>query len=639
MIATVPEYRPTFSGFEGESFNGFVARWAADAHYERMLDITRFAGVRNGNSQTAASADVADLTKLAAEMDVDPSELVRRSTPIVRDMVGNKGSRCFYGIELPATLLETKARRFSPTAFRLDAIAYHRALWDLRLLPICIETGEILLNKCQNHLCDARCLGWRNVAGVDRCEHCIADLSQSATPTVPEIWLPPLRAIAGLFQPSERQSSLFALPKELSNSGAQFAVDLLLRLLPVVLTGLRHDLSSLHLHEPMAVCDALVQCWAIMVGWPYGFHEFARMRVNARSRHHQDGNGGRTIWFLKGRVTKTPQPIRAAIEVLRNSIDVNRTGGREIVANTLSIKEVSKALSTGTADIAAARRAGRLRSVVILENRGLQLRYDRSEIMAVRFGIANRIGFDKLRSHFGISHCGLEQIAALNLIEFQQHPYFKCYGILQTTKQSLAQFEASLRDASCDTPPENHLSLMDAMKSVRGLKPWGPIFEMLLSGSMNFHLECKPGALAKRILIAGSNMQSIFDARFDPPLDVPFAFSTRISKHDAMEVLNLGPKQITELFADTPTIRGGRTKTIDLDRVLNIADECVTSRELSGRLGESCQIIQSRAVRLGIPLLGVAGYCRKTAEARMYELAGNSRPTFVAVDCPTKTDN
>ncbi len=37
-----------FSFYDDESFNGAVARWAADAWIERMLDVTRVAGGRMG---------------------------------------------------------------------------------------------------------------------------------------------------------------------------------------------------------------------------------------------------------------------------------------------------------------------------------------------------------------------------------------------------------------------------------------------------------------------------------------------------------------------------------------------------------------------------------------------------------------
>ena len=69
-----------FRFYEDESFNGAVARWAASSWIERMLDVTRVAGVEWGHVQTAAAAEEKDIRALAAEMEVDPKELLKLET-------------------------------------------------------------------------------------------------------------------------------------------------------------------------------------------------------------------------------------------------------------------------------------------------------------------------------------------------------------------------------------------------------------------------------------------------------------------------------------------------------------------------------------------------------------------------------
>jgi hypothetical protein len=252
---------------------------------------------------------------------------------------------------------------------------------------------------------------------------------------------------------------------------------------------------------------------------------------------------------------------------------------------------------------------------MVLESGSLQLRYDRDEVAEFRKGIVDRIGFDKLRSRFGISHIGIEQMAALGLIEVQAHVFFERYGILQSTKHSVEQFEKFLKCASLAKPPENALSLRKAMTAIGGRKPWGPAFDQMLRSEISFYLAANSKPLAERIYIDSTDLPTLLALTFTPPQDLKFAFSTKTSKVDAMEILNLSTSQVTNLFADVPTDKGSRVPALDIAYVMDIASSCITIREIAARLVISCQAAKALANRSHIPCLGIAGYCRKTAEA------------------------
>lgn len=603
-----------FKCFEGESLNGVVARWAASAYIERMLDVTRVAGAVWGQRPSAVSADEAGLTALAHALEINVDELMGRSIHAMNDKLGHHGQRSFFGINLPATLVETKRRRYSPKAFALSDCPFHRALWDLRLLPVCVETGEILLSCCQNPACKGAQLGWRNTLGIDRCEHCMSDLSRSKTKSIPPELLRQLKEMSDLFVPSRRSAILAQLPTELRLADGQLAVDLIVRLLPVVNPLLKsfHRSSSV---EPLLLCETLAECWNITLKWPKSFKEFAAKRIDARARHHQDGNCGQTIRFLKGRGPNISQDLKDLIAFLRNSIDCDGPEGSKIKAKTYAIKQAAEILGIGTAKIARLRRAKGLRSIMVLESGSLQLRYDRDEVAEFRNGIVDRIGFDQLRSRFGISHIGIEQMAALGVIEVQPHVFFERYGILQSTKHSVAQFEKCLKCASLAEPPENALSLPKAMTAIGGRKTWGPAFDQMLRSEIPFYLAANSKPLAERIHIDSSDLPTLLALKFTPPQDLKFAFSTKASKLDAMEILNLSASQVTNLFADVPTNKGSRVPVLDIEYVMDIASSCITIREIAARLVISCQAAKALATRSHIPHLGVAGYCRKTAEA------------------------
>lgn len=617
MTESLDKHDRRFVCLKGESLNSIVARWAAEAHIERMLDITRVAGAVWGQRPSASAADLAGLTALADVLGIDVDELIYRAIPATNDLGGINGRRSFFGIDLCANLIETKRRYYSPMAFASSNRPYHRALWDLRLLPVCVETGEILLTACQNPICEGVALGWRQTLGIDRCEHCMADLSRSVSKSIPADLLLQIRQISDLFVPDRRTAVLKLLPAELRMGDGQLAVDLLLRLLPVANPLLKKFYASPAV-EPLALCKALAECWSIILNWPRGFQEYALPRLEARRKPNQDGNHGQTVRFVKGRGPNMSTSLKDAISDIRNSMHYDGPDGEAVKAKTITNTEAAAALGLRSPDIANLRRNKHLRSVMVLVGGKLQVRYDRSEIGELREGMINRIGFERLRLRFGISHLGLEQIAALHLIEVQREFFFQRYGILQSTKQSVKQFEERLKRASLSRLPEDALSLSKVICCIGGIKPWGPVFDNLLRGKIPFYLATNSQPMAKRIYIASSDLTTLRELEFTPPHNLEFAFSTKISRVDAMEILNIGPLQASKVFADVPTTGGLRNPNVDVERVSEIASRCITVREIALRLGLSFQAVMSMAKILNIPAIRYLGYCRSTAEALLF---------------------
>jgi hypothetical protein len=82
----------------------------------------------------AESADV-DVRLLAYSIGVHEAEVQARRYP---DIGG--GHRSFFGLDLHASAIETRKRRFSPAAFKAGS-RIHQAVWELRDLPFCLMLG------------------------------------------------------------------------------------------------------------------------------------------------------------------------------------------------------------------------------------------------------------------------------------------------------------------------------------------------------------------------------------------------------------------------------------------------------------------------------------------------------------------
>lgn len=607
-----PNQSGGFVFYPDESFNGAIARWADKASLERMLDITRVAGVEWGHRQMASSADEAQIRELAAEMEVDAEELLGRSLPIIRDGAGSRRLHRFRGLSVSTALLEKRIRRVSPRA--LQIAPYHRALWDLRLFPCCLETGDVLIAACGNADCDGRSLGWRHTRGIDVCDHCMADMKQVQSHQISPELLVPLQTIARLFDAKQRPALLATLPTQIAVKEGQVALDLLLRLLPVVDPDLKNFWLRLHRADPFKLAQALNAAWELMAGWPDSFEAFASERIARREGIHLDGNEGETIRFLKGkRMDEASSEIADIARQLHERMEVDGKNTENASQRTLAIKPTAELLGLGTAEVAQLRRRGILRILPVIDKQGrLQLMFCRREVEEIAQCIAIRMGVDQVAWQLGVSRNGAEQLTEWGHIAPLIHPFFFArYGIRQVDKASTERFLQNLQLAQMNDPAPTEVSLSIAMKIVgASLKPWGHMFGKLLDGSIPFRLEAGAAPLVRRIFIRREDVAQISDLKRPAGM-----LETQICKADAFEIMNLGPKEGTQVFADTEIEKGGKAKLLSVTTVMAIAHRHITSTEMGLRRGVSTHRAYNEALDAGVPLLGPAGFCRQTAEA------------------------
>lgn len=617
---TGPSAAP-FSFYPEESFNGAVARWAAEACIERMLDVTRTAGVKFGNCQMAAAASELEIRALAAEMEVGEEELLSRALPIEGEGLGPHGITRFRGVPLPSLLIEKRKRRFAPKA--LSYAAYHRSLWDIRLFPVCLETGQILLDRCGNAYCDARALGWRNTLGIDRCEHCMADLTKAQSGTISEHALQTLRAVAQLFDPALRERALSMLPREVSQAGVTVVIELLVRLLAVVDPTIRPPKRSilqygLHRADPIKLAEAVASAWRMMCNWPNAFESFAAEKINARSNSHSDGNEGQTTRFLKLGPNNTPSTALADIILsCRARIDVDGIQSKEILRRTCSIKEASRMLGLETSEIARLRRKGIVRTELVMETSGkLQPLLNRPELKKIARGVSARASLESVAWSLGISTYGAEQLLELGHLQVLEHPFFEArYGSIQVTRSSGDALLKNLESVAVPTLDQETLRLPIAMKVIGGrMKPWGPLVELLLSGALPILIEQGNSPLIRRISIPTTYLPEIEKLTFSSLRpENPFHIWS-MSKKDACEILNISSKKQTEVFGTTSNWAREEGSQIKLNHALGLAQRHITTVELGLRRGVSHRKARLDALKMAVPLLGPAGFCRRAAE-------------------------
>lgn len=601
---------------KGESFNGLVARWAEQNWVDRMIDVTSDAGIGNAQRPSAAFASKEALAALADAMGIDAEHLVCRATQWVEAADGRKGLVSHDGLDIPSCLVERTRRRFAPAALAIDP--YHRILWDLKILPCDVETGQMLIYQCRSASCEGRAVGWRHTLGIDRCEHCMADLSNETAEDIAEHLLAPLRDIAKLFRREERGGLLQDLPVNVAAHGGQVAFDLLLALIPVADPSLSNLMRCLQRVPPVQLADALVGAWKLVIDWPISFESMLVRHLNSRTTRHSDGNQGHTVKFLRSHECGAASPhVSRLVRELRNEYELVGNRAHKVRARTLTVKQASKALGFKTTEVSRLRRAGVLKVRPTICGKGrLQPTFDRDEIFAMRGGIVNRMGLDAMSAVLGVSVNGCEQMVQADHVELLAHPFFlERYGAHQIERASFEALLGRLDRRAQPSLTDRTLPLSNACKVIGGRpKPWAAIFAALIEGSLAFRIDAGKAPLAKRLKIRWNDVNAIARLENADPVVGLAHRETAMSKQDAMEFLNVGPVEVTELFAHVPNSGLGRNRAISIDDVLALAGTNITSAELALRRGVGVQRAYLDAIAHPVERLGAAGFCRRTAE-------------------------
>jgi hypothetical protein len=625
-------HRQPFAFIPGESFHGAVARWADQVGgLERMSDLTSVAGVQYGHRQNSASSRPEDIRTLAALMDVDPVQLLDRATPrIGGDEQKPNARHHFFGTTVPPYLLEKRYRRFSPGAFTASLAAedikaaYDRAIWHIRLFPFDVETWEFLIDQCPSPDCGRR-PGWQHTLGIDRCEHCMADLKTAPTTMVPKDLRPNLELAVGLLHPDPAlgAASLAALPPELAAAGSSTALDLLMRLIPVVDPGIAHQVSN-YLQAPKEqLARAVSAAWKVVAGWPEAMNLLVSSRIATRTTRHSDGNGGRTSRFLSPRrIAELPHPLQGMVSAWRDSINLQGPSGARLLETTSSITDVAKQMGLGSAIVADLRRSGAVRTILVLDSDRTEPRLLRSEFDDLHRRLGTRLPIDSARLPLGVSWHGVEQLVAMRLLDRETHPYFEArYGSIQIVASSVSELVTRVTAEAVGDAGACTLPLHSAMKAVgKRMKPWGPAFAALLEKRLPFVVTPGTKPLSRRILVERGCVEFVRGLLFDPrdPAYIQLVYATHMSKIEAGDTLNLGFSQSIPLLSGIETKTGTREKLVPVHYVLDLANTHISCTELAARRGVSTQRAYWDAIKTGVPDLGSGGFCRTVAEEKFF---------------------
>ena len=598
----------------GESLDGYIARVAAANWIENALTITSLAGVIYGHKPTLSTSNWDGLPIIADCLRVDVEELQIRSYPTDED-----GRRVFFGVPVPRNDIDIAVRRFAPAALSISP--HHRALWQLRAFPFCCETWQYLVDRCAR--CE-RIQRWHHTNGVARCDRCVEDLSAVAATVVPSELRPSLEAAVGLLHPdmARRQQSLAALPAALQHLDAAEVYELLVRVAIVVeprLTLARYGTNASWSQPGFVISEAMAAAWGMLLDWPHSLQGLIAQRLSSASTRHQDGNEGSTMRFLRLPTHEAlTGRLRDTIEQFRSAIDLDGPNSSHLGNQTLNTREAAARLGYSTKGVAELRRQGALGTVFALHECRAAPRYSAAEIDGLAEIIACRVPLESAAWKLGISHHGVEQLIAMQILQTQGDRFcMPRYGSPQIAGPVLDRLIETIRASSRSFLASEAVTLRTAVGSIGGrAKPWGPIFKSLLDGSLPFKLGHGAAALTDQIQIDHTCIRFLRSLLFEASSYQEAKFSSVMSRRDAGEVLNLSPKSSTPLLKGMAPV-GGSSKAVNFAEVVWLSRVHISSREIALRLGIAPKTAFARANEMMVPLLGPAGWCRETAERQL----------------------
>jgi hypothetical protein len=572
---------------QGESLSGFVARAAAQEDLPNVHELTSMAGIVWSQRPEPSRGDC-DLEPLARFLRLAPSELSDRSYP--RDP-HRLGRRLYFGASVDRRHLVHGERRFSPATLREEAT--HLATWQLRPFPFCERSGELLVSHCSDAQCGTR-QGWYHAAGIALCDVCGEPLQRAGAGRVPEQNLGDLRSALGIVHPDpeRRRASFAVLPPALREADPGDALDLLVAVAGVHSPAIRCRADTRIIRrgaDPLAVCAAMAEAWRIAIRWPQGFEDLAAHRIATRAGRFGDGNGGATMHFLDlPSNPAAPAPLSALVSDLRRSL--GQAGQRGIGSNPAS--SLPHLTATG---LVRMRREGALATVFALVDGEPQPLLVRSEVQALSAALKRSVPNGTAASRLGVTEDGVRQLVAADLLATVRASAMRREREQKIDIASVEELTGRF-ESSAASLGEGWLLLTAVLRMIGGReKPWAPIVQVLLAGTVRFALGAGARPLLGRVSVEPQAVTSLIG------LETPELGSARgpdrVTRTDALVLLNLHQRHAASVLARWPE---GPGRVVPVEELLELARDRISLGEVAARMDVHAVEVKRMMWRLGI---------------------------------------
>ena len=559
----------TFAFKASESLRGGLARGMQRGGLSNSWTLLQHVGLKHRNRVRVAEDSELNLSLLGEALQVPREQILVRTYPEI-----SSGVRTYFGLRISASNFETRHRRFSPAFFRSHG--YHHASWELKFLPFCPETFELLDSKCTKcKPAGGRTQLWtRTQTPVDCCDDCGRRLADQPAKQVPKYMRPALEIIARVVSPDPcvRATLTEILPLQLKENNAQSILDVVLSLsnhVAVSSSPSQHPESLERLH---LACKAVSQ-------WPHGLEP---LQFTAS---------------IHGAALPLIFNSYAALGVEHPSDCVRA------MLNTGTIKAIASdphdhqfALPDEIIGLTEACRTTGIQDDVLVriwEERLLTRRYrshgrrmvpafHRKELMPFVNAWKQRLSAATLGYELGLPSYAIEQCGILGVLD--PHPLTLKTGGMYFYPGCVPSFLEFLSKRSV---PLNFqwVTLQNALRRTSGgLKPWGVLIKAMLDGEIRFNFKdhAKP-QLGKCLLLAAEDVEQFMNQICDSVFHSIGGLTQHVPQKDALEILNCSGSSLGMLAGIEG--QGINPKLFPLCQILERSRTAVPTIEIADHLG------------------------------------------------------
>lgn len=597
--------RPDDSGEKGfafkrtESLRGGLSRAFARAGLTSSWLMLKEVGIKHRNRVLVSEDTKLDIAALAEGLQVPRDQILERRYPEVAP-----GVREFFGLQITSSYFETRTRHFSPTFLKNSK--FHHAAWELKFLPFCPETFDMLQSTCI--ICrpdNGHVQGWiRTLTPVDCCDECGRRLAYQPALKVPEEMQPALNIIARIVSPDSTIRHTFSdfVPSQLKTNSPQQIFDVIIGLTRHVAIpeGRRNEderLVRLHL-----ACEAVSK-------WPNGIDKLD-FRVSKK---------GAILPPLMRRYAalgaESPSDIGKAA-LAGASVQIAQEGGAALgLCDSAELLGLSKACQLAGLSydfVDKVWNSGFVTRRYRFHGTTLFPAVDIRELMLFADILKQRMSTATVSYQLGISNYGIEQCALLNVIPIHaltlpDDGYYFAPDQIDNLLQKLQQRSVDVSG--------NLISIRDALRrTASGVKPWGYILKELLEGRIPFNYHHIPKQrLSEWLLVSETDITEYLPALMQQAASGAADLSSLISQGDAREILNCSNAVVGMLHG----IEGQGMNPIlyPLKKVIARSQECIATFEVVDRLNMSPAAAHCLLREAGVIQVVPGGWHRGQTEA------------------------
>jgi hypothetical protein len=575
----------------GESLRGLIARACNRNYMPNSWGLLQHMGQLYRNRVLVSEDENIDPAQLAYAIRVSEAEvLLRRYEPLKRGHVS------FFGLDVHRRRIGARVRRFSPTSLKKKS--YHRAAWELRDLPFCLESWDMLQDRCG---CERNGViqGWtRTLNGIENCDRCGDPLGWLKPFPVPSEMKSALGILKAIVDPSTeiRDLARDRLPEALRNTDRSELFGFVAK----VAKTLDPYAGEHPINSPSERLKGLHEACYALSRWPRGFYDLDWPSDAVKTRIRSL----RSEWEELGRHEHGSASVA----------DPHSAGASKIPA--------SYARSKRPIGLRPATELTRMESETLqaVWDAGLVTRHERShgtkrlaafdpdELVRLAKDWRTRHTPQDVAEKLGIPRYGVEQIVAAEALKADAvalpgtGPHFRP----ETLTRFLEVFEAARYEL------QNPVALQQIVLRIGGRpKPWGPLLGALHKGKLPYLL--RPGrSLVHRLHVNEQDADRIVAMRFEPDGGAMTVLCSTMNQKDALELLNAGPNN-ARVLRDLPSM-GINPKSYSVGDVVRLANDIVCVPEIAATRGLSAGAaygwLHAQGVRERFP----GAWCRRGAK-------------------------